>query len=79
MSTKATKHYGNDFHIYRECFYMDRGIYIKIENVSEYSISFSKEEECNNLTFLIKDKTWEEIKKKIIDQYEKEKQDKKRD
>ena len=77
MSTKVTKHYGRDFHIYKECFYMNKGIYIQLEKLSEYNVSYSSEEECSTLTFLIKDKTWEEIKKKIIDQYEKEKREKK--
>ena len=72
MSTKVTKHYGEKFHIYYDSFCEDKGIYIQLDKVKEFSVNYSKEE-YSTLNLLLENDVWEDIKKKIIEQYEKEK------
>ena len=75
MSTKTTKYFGKKFHIYEDCFDEEKGVYLEIENIKEYSINFSDgcEHRYNNIKFLISKSLWKEIKEKIIEEYEKEK------
>ena len=74
MSTKLTKYYGEKFHIYEECFEQEKGIYIEIEDIKEYSVNFSYSDinNYNNIKLLISKSLWREIKEKIIEEHEKE-------
>jgi len=74
MSTKLTKYFGKKFHIYEDCFDDQKGVYLEIEDIKEYSINFSEtcENRYSNIKLLLSKSLWEEIREKIIEDYEKE-------
>jgi len=75
MSTKLTKYFGKKFHIYEDCFDQENGVYVELEDIKEYSINFSesRDNRYNNIKLLLSKSLWKDIREKIIEDYEKEK------
>lgn len=63
MSEKETVIYGDNFHIYRNVFDENKGVYLRLYSSKEFTIE--KGEGYNTLTVLIDESVWKEIKKKI--------------
>jgi len=80
MSTKLTKYFGKQFHIYEDCFEQENGIYIELEGIKEYSVNFSESSDnrYNSIKLLLSKSLWKEIREKIIDDYEKERKENER-
>ena len=80
MSTKLTKYAGKQFHIYEDCFDQENGLYIELEGIKEYSVNFSEsfDNRYNNIKLLISKSLWEEMREKIIEDYEKERKENER-
>lgn len=80
MSTKLTKYFGKQFHIYEDCFDEEKGIYVELEGIKEYSVNFSESDDnrYNNIKLLLSKSLWKEIREKIIEDYENERKENER-
>ena len=63
MSEKVTEFYGENFHVYKNAFDEEKGVYLRLYSPKEFVIE--KGEGYNTLTVLIDKDIWEEIKEKI--------------
>ena len=63
MSEKETVIFGDNFHVYRNVFDENKGVYLRLYSSTEFTIE--KGAGYNMLTVLIDESVWKEFKKKI--------------